>query len=254
MEINESRAKDDAIAGGGRALEGAGGVILRVRESVAAPGLEKPRQISRPARPGVAAILRRFEDGARVVAAPGHLEGGRALGHDVGRAADGPGAPVVGWPELHGHVEALQHGDVVVVLVVEGVEAVLRLGVRRRAVGLAVELPAAVAGQAGAAAAGVERAVGAGPDFGEVGAFGEAQGPCLPRVEAPPPARDGGRPDGVGALVLDGEDDCMALEDEEKNKRETDFETHFDFSMVTSIGLYLYIYTSCVVGHVQLIK
>lgn len=189
---------------------------------MAAPGLEKPRQLRRPAPPRVAAILRRFEHRAWVVAAAGDFQHGWALADDVAGAADGLGAAIRGGAELHGHVEPFHDGDIVVVLLVERVQPVLRQRVRRRPVRLALELPVAVSGQAPAAARGVEGAVGSGPDFGQMWAVGQPDGPRLARIEAAPTPRDGGGPEGVGAVVLYGEDDCMGLEEEEREERESD--------------------------------
>lgn len=73
-----------------------------------------------------------------------------ARADDIRRAPDGAGAAVGGRRHLDRDVEPLHDRDVVVVLAAEGVEAVLRLGVRRRAVGGAVELAGAVSGEAGA--------------------------------------------------------------------------------------------------------
>lgn len=163
------RAEDYPVASALRADEGTGRVILRVSEGVATPRLEEPRQLRRAALAGVAAILRRFEHRAGVVAAAGRLQLVGALLDDVrGRALHRPGAAVSGGRHLHRHVVAVDDGDVVVVLPAEAVQPVLRLGVRRRPVRSAVELPAAVAGQAAAPARGVEGAVGAGPDLGHL--------------------------------------------------------------------------------------
>ncbi|KAG6408014.1 hypothetical protein SASPL_131016 [Salvia splendens] len=209
--------EDDPIVGSLRAREGASGVVLRVGERLGAQPLKVPRLIGGEAPPSPAAVLGRLVDGARVVAAAGGPEVGGALGDDVGRAPDGLGAAVGGRGHLKGDVEAVDEGDVVVVLVGEVVEAVLCLGERRGAVGGAVELASAVSGEAGAAAGGVEGAVGAGPDSGQPGPVGEVEGPGLPAVKAAaaPVGEDGG-PEGVGAVVFDVEADGGGREEEEE--------------------------------------
>lgn len=100
------RTEYNPITRSGGACKSAGGVILRIRESIAAPRLEKPGQIRRTARPRVAAIIRRLVHRARVVASPGSPECIRALPRDVRRASHGAGAPVRGGPELNRHVES----------------------------------------------------------------------------------------------------------------------------------------------------
>lgn len=177
----------------------------------------------------MATILRRFEHRAGVVAPTGYLQLVRARSGDIPPASDRSGAPVRRRPEFHRHVEPLEYRDVVVVLVPERVEPVLGEGVRRRSVRLAPDLAVAVSGEAAAAAGGVEGAVGSSPDLGEFGTVGEADGPGLARVEAAPSAGDGGWPDGVGAVVLDVEDDSVGLEEEDGEERENDGfgEIHF---------------------------
>lgn len=180
----------------------------------------------------MATILRRFVHRARVVAPTGRPQLGRALTRDIRRTSDGSGAPVGGGCELDRHVEPLHHGDVVVVLVREAVEAVFGEGVGRVAVRLALELPVAVSGEAASLAGGVEGAVGAGPDLGEFGAVGEADCPGLAAVEAAASTGDGGGPDGVGAVVLDVEDDGVGGVEEEQGEEDSDDgigEFHFSF-------------------------
>ncbi|GER40505.1 disease resistance protein [Striga asiatica] len=132
---------------------------------------------------------------------------GQAVPGQVHRAPNGPGAPVCCRAELHGHVEPVHDRDVVVVYVAERVEAVLGRGSRGGTVRPASELPVAVPGQAAAPARGVEGAVGAGPDLGGPRAVQEGDGPVVAGVKAAAAAGDGGRPDGVGTVVGDVEDD-----------------------------------------------
>ncbi|KAI3453673.1 hypothetical protein Pfo_010336 [Paulownia fortunei] len=228
--------EDNPVTSTFRASESAGRVILRVRESVRAPRLEKPRQIRRPARPRMAAVLRRFVHRTWVVASPRRSQFVRALTRDIRRASNGSGAPVRGGPEFKRHVEPFHNRDVVVVFAPETVEPVFGESVGRGAVGLALELPVAVSGQAAAPAGGVEGAVSSGPDFCEFGSVGEADGPGLAAVEAAASAWHGCSPDGVGAVVLDVEDYGMGVEEEKgEEKNEDGFgEVHIFFSGMDS--------------------
>lgn len=118
--------------------------------------------------------------------------------------------------EVHGHVEAVDHRDVV-----EVHDAAEReLGQRRR------RLPGDTAGEsagavAGLAAPAVEVATGAAPYPAGAGAGGHVEGPRLPRVQLHAAAdRDGRRPHREGTSVRDGEGGRAGTGDEGDEEEE----------------------------------
>nr|CAD1841469.1 unnamed protein product [Ananas comosus var. bracteatus] len=173
-----SVAEDDLVVGPRRAGEGAGGIVLGIAVGLGAQILEEPGVIRGAAAAGVAAVLVRLEDRAGVVAAGGRLQLAGALGGHVGGAVRPLGAAAGVGQEVHRHVEAVDEGDVEEVEAAELVEAELREGVRGYAIGGAGQHAAAIARLAVALAAGVEGAVGAGPDAaaGRAGIGGDGPG------------------------------------------------------------------------------
>jgi hypothetical protein len=204
-----SRAEDDVVVGAAGAGVGAGGVVLGVAVRVGALALEELGVVGGPAgvlgRPG-AAVPVLLEHGARVVAAAGHPELGRALRRDVG-AAPRPalGAPA-GGQEVHGHVEAVHEGDVEEVEAHVLVQPELGERVGRLPVPRALQHPAAVARRAVALAAAVERAPRARPHAPARRAGRHVDLPRLAVLQLLAAARWHGRgPHGELAVVGDGE-------------------------------------------------
>ncbi|CAL9090163.1 unnamed protein product, partial [Musa textilis] len=155
------------------------------------------------------------------VAAARRFQLAGALPVDVGGAPDLVAAPGGGGgAEVHGHVEAVDEGNVNEVVVFVLVERELGERVGRGAVGLALEQAAAVAGLAAAMAAAVEGAACAGPDAAAFVARAHFVGPALAGVELAAAAGDGGCPDGVGALVDDLEGGRMGEGEEQREEEE----------------------------------
>jgi len=203
---SRSRAEDDLVVGSGWAGECAGGVVLWVAVRVGTLPLEVPRVLGRPAvvgRRSDAAVDVLLEHGARVVAHPVLPQlGGAPRVHVDGapRAAAAPG-PAVG-EEAHGHVEAVDEGDVEEVEVVELLQRVLRQRVGGAPVPRALQHAAAVARAAAPAPARVELAARARPDARRRRARGGRDPPRLAAVQPPTAAHRHGRgPHGVGAPV-----------------------------------------------------
>jgi hypothetical protein len=215
-----SRAEDDLVVGSGGAGEGAGGVILGVAVRVGALPLEVPGVVGRVAvvgRRADAAVLVLLEHGARVVAHAVLPQLGRAARvhvHGAARAAAAPG-PAVG-EEAHGHVEAVDEGDVEEVEVVELLQRVLRQRVGRAPVPSALQHAAAVPRAAAPAPARVELAPRARPDARGRRARGGRDPPALAAVQLPPAAHRHGRgPHGERALVHHREHSRLAGHGEE---------------------------------------
>uniref|UniRef100_A0ACD6A627 Uncharacterized protein n=1 Tax=Avena sativa TaxID=4498 RepID=A0ACD6A627_AVESA len=223
--LSSSWAEDDLVVGAAGASVGAGGVVLGVAVGVRALPLEEPGVVGRPAvvrRRAGAAVLVLLEHRAGVVAPSSGLELVRALRRDHLRAPrpalGAPGA-AAGRQEVHGHVEAVDEGDVEEVEVVELVEPELGQRVGRLPVLRALQLAAAVARLAPPVAAAVEVAARARPHAPACRAGRHVDVPCLPRVELPAPAdRHGRRPHRVLALVGDGEGRRVGGSDEQEEE------------------------------------
>lgn len=202
--------KDYLVVGAGRATESAGGIIHGVAVGIWAHLLEEVRVVRGAAvacRAAGTAVPVLLEHRARAVTAPRRLQAGRALRRYVGSAARPLAAP---WPalgrhrqEVHGHVEALDKGDVEEILAAEAAEPKLGDGVGRPAVGFAGEQAAAVARPAGPGAIAVEGAARARPQARGVG-VARVEGPGLAWVELHAATdRQSRRSYGVGAAVGD---------------------------------------------------
>ncbi|RRT35184.1 hypothetical protein B296_00051088, partial [Ensete ventricosum] len=192
-------------------------IVLGIAVGVGAVILEEPGVVGRQAAAGVAAVLVRLEHGAGVVAAARRLQRSGALPVDVRRAPDAAAAARRG-AEVHGHVEAVDQGDVEEVEVVKLVERELGQGVGRAAVRRACQHAAAVARLALPAAAPVEGAAGAAPDAAAGRSCIHVDGPRLPLVELLSAAGHGRGPHCVSALVHDLEGGGMGEGDKKEEE------------------------------------
>ena len=202
--------KDYLVFGAGWATESAGGIILGVAVGIWAHLLEEVGVVRGAAvachSPGTAVPIL-LEHRARAVTTPRRLQTGRALRRYVGSATRPLAAP---WPALgrhrqvvHGHVEALDRGDVEEILAAEAAEPKLRDGVGRPAIGFAGEQAAAVARLAGPGAIAVEGAARVRPQARGV-AVARVEGPGLAWVELHAATnRHSRRLYGVGAAIDD---------------------------------------------------